>query len=119
MPSPPLPPSLAPCASTASLLVVAHPGVQFNRHFCRPRPLESGPERPEPRPSHVWGFETYLKLRCPSTECGPELGPVTHPVLGPKLKMSIELHPRDPPEEEGRHTEAHPGEGMYCQVGVL
>ena len=32
-------------------------------------------------------------LSCPRTELGSECGPVWRPVLSPKLKMSIELHP--------------------------
>ena len=36
------------------------------------------------------------KLGVPEcTECGPEHGSVLRPVLGPKFKMSIELHPRN------------------------
>ena len=49
-----------------------------------------GPESgPEPLPSHFWSFET-----CPSTESGPELDPVSRPVLYPKFIISIELTPR-------------------------
>lgn len=48
---------------------------------------------PEPCPSPFWSFETYLNLQCPSTEFGPELGPVSCLVTCPKLTMSIELTP--------------------------
>ena len=61
-----------------------------------------GPESgPEPGPSHVISLETCLKLKCPSTECGPEFVPVWHPVLRPKFKVSIELHPRSRPTYRG------------------
>ena len=44
-------------------------------------------------PSDFWSFETYLNLECPSTEFGPELGPVSCPVLCLKFIKSIELTP--------------------------
>ena len=47
----------------------------------------------ESGPSHVWSFETYLNSKCPSTEFGPEPGPVLCLVLRPKFIVSIELSP--------------------------
>ena len=55
-------------------------GALINRHFFGP---VSGPES---CPSHFWSFETYLNLKCLSTEFAPEHGPVLCPVLCP---MSI------------------------------
>ena len=51
---------------------------------------------PEPGPSHVWSVDTCLYFQCPSTEFDPECGPDLGPVLHPKFKVSIELHPRTP-----------------------
>ena len=50
----------------------------------------------EPGLSHVWSFETCLNLQCSGIEVALELGPVLQPVLRPKFKMSIELHPSSP-----------------------
>ena len=62
---------------------------------CNSIDISLGPESgPEPGPSHVWSFETYLNFQCPSTELGPELGPVSCLVLCPKFIKSIELTPR-------------------------
>ena len=39
-----------------------------------------------PGPSLVWSFEACLNFECPSTECGPEHGPVVRTVLGPEVQ---------------------------------
>ena len=63
------------------------PGIQFNGHFCWPK------IRPTTWPKSCWSFETCLNLWSPSVEIGPECGPGWRPVLIPKFKVSIELHP--------------------------
>ena len=65
------------------------------RQGCNSIDIFLGPESgPEPGTSHVWSFQTCLNLKYPSTELGPEHGPVLSPVSCPKFKMSIEFPPR-------------------------